>query len=189
MNETTMPSFLPLLCCLCVGFAHADALFIHEEPNQAGECYLSNAQGQRLFQGEYMTACSAMGSSQFSHTPDGSDTDNAYQTVHLLRFRGQEYAVINVHGDTIYHSYWFDNGPDYIEDGLFRMRNQQGLIGFADGATGAIGIQPQYACAFPFANGVAEVAVYGKVVQKAGAEHRVCVGDYFKIDHQGQRLD
>ena len=107
--------------------------------------------------------------------------------MHLLRFRDQAHAVINPRGEVVYHSYWFDNGPDYVEDGLFRIRDAQGKIGYADGFTGRMVIAPQYACAFPFENGVAQVALSGKEVRE-DAEHRVCVGDDFKIDKQGKRI-
>jgi hypothetical protein len=63
---------------------------------------------------------------------------------------------INQKGQRLYDVHWFDNGPDYLEEGLFRiLRN--GKTGFAD-STGKIVIEPQFDCAFPFSNGRAKVA-------------------------------
>ena len=182
-----MRILLLLLFTLCASTTPADALFIHENSKQAGHCYLSNAAGEKVFQGEYQTDCFAIGTSQLSTAPNADEPAEGYHTVHLFRFRGQTGVVINPTGEVVYHTYWFDNGPDYVEDGVFRMRNAKGKIGYADGFTGRMVIAPQYACAFPFENGVAQVALSGEVVRE-DEEHSVCVGDYFKIDKQGKRL-
>lgn len=61
-------------------------------------------------------------------------------------------------GKELYEVFIYDNGPDYIEDGLFRIV-ENGKIGYANGETGEIVIQPKYTCAFPFENGKAKVSV------------------------------
>lgn len=183
-----MRRILTLLPCLLLpALLWADGLFIHENPAQAGHCYLSNRAGDKVFQGEYQTDCFAIGTSQLGTDANHDEPVHGYHTVHLLRFRDQAHAVINLRGEVVYHSYWFDNGPDYVEDGVFRIRDAQGKIGYADGFTGRMVIAPQYACAFPFENGVAQVALSGKEVRE-DAEHRVCVGDDLKIDKQGKRV-
>ena len=179
--------FLTLLLLFGGSYAHADTLFIHENPNQLGHCYLTNSAGNKVFEGEYRTDCFAIGASQLSTDPNADEPAEGYHTLHLLNFRGQFGVVINPKGKVVYHTYWFDNGPDYVEDGVFRMRNAQGKIGYADGYTGRIVIAPKYACAFPFENGVAQVALRGEV-QREDEEHHICVGDYFKIDKQGKRI-
>lgn len=68
-----------------------------------------------------------------------------------------ELIAINPLGKELYSVFTYDNGPDYIEDGLFRIV-ENGKIGYADGETGEIVIKPQYTCAFPFDNGKAKVS-------------------------------
>ena len=55
----------------------------------------------------------------------------------------------------------FDNGPDYVSDGLFRIVGKNSKIGFAD-TCGAIVIPPVFSYATPFHNGEAKVAFGGK---------------------------
>lgn len=165
--------------------ARADAFAIHEDLHRPGHCVLTNTKGVKVFAGEYSDECYAM---QFNRdlNAEGELLQGA-AVVHLRQFRGQKNVVINPKGEVLYHSYWFDNGADYIEDGLVRIRNDQGLIGYANGHTGRMVIAPQYACADAFANGVALVAITGQVV-KTDAEHEQCVGEYVRIDKQGKRL-
>ena len=182
-----MRILLLLLFTLCASATQANALFIHENPKQEGHCYLTNSAGKKVFEGEYRTDCFAIGTSQRSTDANNDGPDHGYHTVHLLRFRKQTHVAINAKGEVLYHTYWFDNGPDFIEDGLYRIRNAAGKIGYADGFTGRMVIAPQYACASAFENGIAEVALSGEV-RHIDAEHTGCVGDYFKIDKQGKRV-
>ena len=55
----------------------------------------------------------------------------------------------------------FDNGPDYVSDGLFRIVGKNSKIGFAD-TCGAIVIPPVFSYATPFHNGEAKVSFGGK---------------------------
>ena len=167
--------------------ARADGLFIHEDPQHAGQCFLTNAAGKRVFDGEYDTQCFGISGGRPSTDAQTDAPAQGHNTVHLLHFRGQYSVVINPQGEVLYHTYWFDNGPDYVEDGLFRIRDAAGKIGYADGVTGRIVIAPQYACAAQFERGIAEVALRGEVRRKDD-EHSICVGDYFKIDKQGKRV-
>ena len=48
----------------------------------------------------------------------------------------------------------FDNGPDPVSDGLYRVVDDHGRIGYAD-AYGVVRIAPRFAFGLPFANGVA----------------------------------
>lgn len=56
-----------------------------------------------------------------------------------------------------YEVFLYDNGPDYPSEGLYRVV-KNGKIGYADAATNAIVIAPQYDCAYPFENGQAKVS-------------------------------
>lgn len=59
--------------------------------------------------------------------------------------------------DTLFQIYTFDNGPDYVSDGLFRIISN-GKIGYAN-EQGRIIIEPTYQCAEPFENGKARVSL------------------------------
>lgn len=94
-----------------------------------------------------------------------TDTFRTYAIVH--KTTGGFYAI-DRQENTLYEVFKFDNGPDYVEDGLFRII-ENGKIGYADAATGKVVIKPQYECAFPFENGIAKVSV--KCKQTPEGEH------------------
>jgi hypothetical protein len=64
--------------------------------------------------------------------------------------------AINHKDSVLFEVYNFDNGPDYVEEGLFRIVKND-LMGFAD-EQGNVVIEPQYKCAWPFENGSAKVS-------------------------------
>ena len=66
------------------------------------------------------------------------------------------WTTINNKGEKLFYTFSFDNGPDYVEEGLFRIINDEMLMGFAD-TLGNVVIQPQFAFVFPFKDGKAEV--------------------------------
>jgi len=79
----------------------------------------------------------------------------------------------------------FDNGPDYVSEGYFRIIHN-GKIGYAD-KNGNIKITPQFSCAFPFQHGTAKVSLNGKSVPDG--EHTIWVSDaWFYIDKSGKRV-
>lgn len=83
----------------------------------------------------------------------------------------------------LYEVYFYDNGPDWPEDGLFRiLRN--GKIGYAD-EDGFIRIPPQFACAFPFSNGVAKVSLHCELIPD-GEHTRMESDRWFFIDTEGK---
>ncbi|CAB3917604.1 hypothetical protein LMG26846_05376 [Achromobacter insuavis] len=86
-----------------------------------------------------------------------------------------------------YQVYLFDNGPDYPQDGRYRIR-LNGKIGYADEETGVIVIAPVYDCAFPFKDGKASVGHGCK--NESDGEHRWWSGgDWQSIDRQGKVVD
>lgn len=93
---------------------------------------------------------------------------------------------INAKGEELYEILTFDNGPDQIQDGLFRIR-QNGKVGFAD-ESGAIKIQPQYACAFPFEGGKAKVANNCSVVPD-GEYQRMESEEWFYVNTAGEKVE
>lgn len=64
--------------------------------------------------------------------------------------------AINPDAEVLFEVFNFDNGPDYPQEGLFRII-KDGRFGYADTA-GNVVIEPRFACAFPFENGRARVA-------------------------------
>lgn len=92
----------------------------------------------------------------------------------------KKFVIINSQGQEMYQIYWFDNGPDYVREGLYRIR-QNDKIGYASGLTGEVIIEAQYDCAYPFQDGRAEVGFECKVVQD---------GEYsFWVDGKWQWID
>lgn len=107
----------------------------------------------------------------------------------------QHYAIVMKHGGPciaidrnekeLYEVYWFDNGPDYIQEGLFRIR-KNGKIGFAN-EKGQISIEPQYECATPFKNGKAKVSYHCRLIPN-GEHTRMESNDWFYIDRHGKKV-
>lgn len=95
---------------------------------------------------------------------------------------------IDVQGNRLYEVYWYDNGPDYLSEGRFRII-RHGKIGYAD-SLGRIVIEPQYACAFPFYQGKARVAYRCRDIAAPEDEHRQMESEaWFVIDREGREVD
>lgn len=94
--------------------------------------------------------------------------------------------AIDNKGNELYEIYWFENGPDYIECGLFRIV-KDGKIGFAN-ARGEIVVEPQFACADFFRDGLAHVTYSCTLVPNG--EHTTMQSDsWFYIDVNGKRVE
>lgn len=102
----------------------------------------------------------------------------------LVTKDGSGFVVIDRQEKILYEVFSYDNGPDYPSDGLFRIV-QNGKIGFADAKTYAIVIQPQFACAFPFENGITRVS--NDCATKTLGEHSEWQSDnWMTIDKTGK---
>ena len=86
----------------------------------------------------------------------------------------------------IFDAYYYDNGPDYISDGLFRIK-RNGKIGYAN-EKGEIVIDAVYACANPFENSKAKVALTCTQT-KEGEYTRQDSDAWFYIDRKGNKID
>ena len=95
-----------------------------------------------------------------------TDTFKSYAVVALPKIG---MVAIDRHQNILYEVFPFDNGPDNASEGLFRIVANK-KIGYADAATGAVVIRPQFDCAFPFENGSAKVSIDCKA--KSDGEHR-----------------
>mgnify|MGYP003243781518 CR=1 FL=1 len=84
--------------------------------------------------------------------------------------RDGKILCIDYKGNELFYVFKYDNGPDYPNEGLFRIVNENGIIGFAD-TLGKVIIAPDYKFAFPFKNGKAKVTREGQLVNKG--EHCV----------------
>ena len=95
-------------------------------------------------------------------------TDTLKNFAIVLKKNGQLIGI-DKNEKELFEVYWFDNGPDYVTDGLFRIK-KNGKIGYSD-TNGKIVIEPQFDCAFPFEKGKAKVSNDCKTVM---------VGEYSK---------
>lgn len=88
--------------------------------------------------------------------------------------------------NVLYEVFNYDSGPDYTSNGLFRIVENK-KIGYASAATGKVVIKPQFNCAWPFKNGVAEVSTEC-TVQSEG-EHSSWISDHwYYIDKTGKKV-
>jgi len=86
----------------------------------------------------------------------------------------------------LFEVYFYDNGPDYIMDGLFRIKDGE-KIGYAN-KDGKIVIAPQYKCTTPFENGKAQVAYECDL--KPDGEHTLMTNaKFFYIDTKGNKIE
>ena len=98
------------------------------------------------------------------------------------------FVVIDRNENVKYNVFIFDNGPDDIQDDLFRII-ENGQIGYAD-SNFSIRIKPQYGCAFPFEHGIAKVSYNCKTETDPQIhEHHVWISkNWFYINKQGKRV-
>lgn len=86
----------------------------------------------------------------------------------------------------LYNVFIYDNGPDYPAEGLIRVV-KDGKIGYADAATYALVIEPQFDCAYPFEHGQAKVSTSCQSIQDG--EHKLWTSDHWQyIDKQGHSI-
>lgn len=138
-------------------------------------CYL-NEQGDTIVQyGRY----------KFCQTDTIRDIGFVYENKQDARI-----ICIDNQGKELFYAFQYDNGADYVREGLFRITDDKGLIGFAD-TLGNIVIKPQFKFAFPFKNGKAKVTFSGEskdVPDSNGEEHYWNSSDWFYIDKNGKML-
>jgi hypothetical protein len=112
-----------------------------------------------------------------------TDTFRTYAIVFTSR---KLFIAIDRHEQELYGIFRFDNGPDYTSEGLFRIVVGR-KMGYADSATGKIVIKPQFACAWPFEQGVAKVS--NDCRRQRHGEHSVWLSNsWYYIDKKGRRV-
>jgi len=105
----------------------------------------------------------------------------------IVRTHEASYLGIDVKGNILFEIYPFDNGPDYEQEGLFRIQ-KDGKIGYAN-MDGEIIIQPQFACAFPFEDGKAKVALACEEVFDEDEYTTVHSDEWFYINTKGDKVE
>lgn len=108
------------------------------------------------------------------------------ETFAVVMKHSGECVAIDRKGEELFGVYWYDNGPDPLSDGLFRIiKNDR--IGYADDE-GRIVIEAQYKCATPFENGRAKVAY--RCTKTPDGEYTVMESSkWFYIDKNGKRVE
>ena len=82
------------------------------------------------------------------------------RTIAFVAEKG-DIIAINHKGESLFRVFNYDNGPDYVREGLFRIVDANELFGYAD-TLGNIVIVPQYKFAYPFQDGKAKVTNQGQ---------------------------
>ena len=94
--------------------------------------------------------------------------------------------AINRNMETLFEVFIFDNGPDNISDGVFRIiKNKK--IGYAD-ADGHILIEPKFGCAYPFELGKAMVSDSCTTVSD-GEHKRWLSRKWYYVDKTGKKVN
>lgn len=113
-----------------------------------------------------------------------TDTFKTYAIVVKLNIR---FVAIDRQENDLYEVFSFDNGPDYPSESLFRIV-ENNKIGYADSLSGKVVIKPQFDCAWPFENGVAQVSNDCKTL--TDGEHSSWVSEHwFYIDKTGKKVE
>lgn len=95
-------------------------------------------------------------------------------------------VCIDNQGKELFYVYKYDNGPDYIREGLFRIMDEDEWIGFSD-SLGNVVIKPQFKFAFPFKGGKAKVTFTGEEKAIFNGEHYEWVSNEWQyINRKGE---
>ena len=119
-----------------------------------------------------------------------TDTIKKIGFVYENKPKDARIICINDAGKELFNVFKYDNGPDYIQEGLFRIMNEDGLVGFAD-SLGNVIIEPQFKFAYPFKGGKTKATLKGerKVVPKSDGEKHYWESEtWFYIDKKNRRL-
>jgi hypothetical protein len=110
---------------------------------------------------------------------------DTFKTFALVTEPKMGFVAIDRHEKVLFKVFSFDNGPDYPSEGYFRIVDSN-KIGYADTA-GKVAIPPQFACAFPFENGIAKVS-NNCTVSTDGEHSSWQSNSWYYIDKSGKRV-
>ncbi|MBP6455252.1 MAG: WG repeat-containing protein [Chitinophagaceae bacterium] len=106
------------------------------------------------------------------------------QTSNKPVLNSEACKVFNKQGKLLYAAYWFDNGPDYFQEGM-RRYVENGKVGFVDYFGNKI-IKATWDDASAFYNGLAKVGKNCNVSNLVDEHYIVSCSDYFLIDREGK---
>jgi hypothetical protein len=114
-------------------------------------------------------------------------TDTLYSMTMVLR-DSIGWIGIDKNDSVLIVPFIFDNGPDYLEEGVFRFV-ENNKIGFSD-PNGNKVIPAQFDFVLPFKDGIAEYTLGGHREYEKGGEHWWWTGGYEDgfINHSGARF-
>jgi hypothetical protein len=113
---------------------------------------------------------------------------DTFKTYAIVAGKNLGFVAIDRRQNILYNVFPFDNGPDYIADGLFRIITNN-KIGYADEVTGKVIIKPQFDCAFPFENGIAKVSTNCKTFADDAEHHTWTSDNWIYIDKKGKKVN
>ena len=119
-----------------------------------------------------------------------TDTIKKIGFVYENKPKDARIICINDAGKELFYVFKYDNGPDYIQEGLFRIMDEDGLVGFAD-SLGNVIIEPQFKFAYPFKGGKTKATLEGEqkeVPKSEGEKHYWESGTWFYIDKKNRHL-
>lgn len=119
-----------------------------------------------------------------------TDTIKKIGFVYENKPKDARIICINDAGKELFYVFKYDNGPDYIQEGLFRIMNEDGLVGFAD-SLGNVIIEPQFKFAYPFKGGKTKATLKGErkvVLESDGEKHYWESETWFYIDKRNKHL-
>ena len=120
-----------------------------------------------------------------------TDTIKKLGFVYEHKPKDARIICINNAGKELFYVFKYDNGPDYIQEGLFRIMNEDGLVGFAD-SLGNVVIKPQFKFAYPFEHGKAKVTFSGEnkvIPDSKGEKHYRNNSDWYYINKNGKIIN
>ncbi|MCX6170294.1 MAG: hypothetical protein NTX65_13185 [Ignavibacteriales bacterium] len=157
---------------------HTDYLFSFSEDSESP---YGTSSGYRNLKGEIIIPIG-----KYNHC--FTDTFKNFAFVFDDKLTHSKVVAIDRNENILFDVYMFDNGPDELANGLFRIiRN--GKIGYAD-KNGIIVIEPKFECADKFEHDKASVALKCRLVKdESDPEHSRMESDsWFYIDKKGNKV-
>lgn len=131
-------------------FIAVERTAVEQEAGENGSAFFLNEEGDWLWY-ENMT----------------EKTDSYGHLLKVVWNKG-EWVAMDAEGKRLFRVFSYDNGPDYVKEGLFRILDENGRVGFAD-TKGNIVVKPQFAFAFPFEGETAWATYEGESKEVAGS--------------------
>lgn len=154
-----------------ISFSQDDYLVRIENEREDWDCGYVNSQGEMIVpMGKY----------------DACFNDTIWYFGAVYDSERKAFIGINTKDEFLFEIFPFDNGPDYIVEGLFRIQ-EDGLIGFAN-EKGEVVIPPKYQAANYFEEGKAKVSYKANKTQH-GEHWHWDAEEWFYIDKEGNTVE